>query len=373
MEPLYKSHLSRVRTLLQRWPDRSADYYYHAYRVDESAYQTSQSDLHRFKATNIDEILSQLDTFYILEKLRYYCEALSRKTFTPHQYKNHLIPDILALVEQGVFDHVPSISIYYQIVQTHLDPNEEKHYFTLKEALQSFGHQLAPSHMKSAYYAALNYCNRKINQGKLHFLSESFQMYVEVIDKALIYNEQHQMSHWTYKNVVVLALRLGEFDWASHFVEHYQGRIPEAFRKNAVTYNLAQIQFYQKDYEEVLSLLQEVEYEDVTYNLGAKTMLLATYYELGEWEALQALGDSFRVFIHRRKSTLTDARRNSYLNLIKFTLKLANIDHHSAAFTRLLEQLNASKVIASEKWIREKVQEKEDNFSSNRLPRNQSK
>ena len=167
------------------------------------------------------------------------------------------------------------------------------------------------------------------------------------------------ITHWTFKNVVVLALRLGEFSWAEKFIRQFSSRLEPSFRANAVKYNLAQLHFYKKDFADVLSLLQEVEYDDVSYNMGAKTMLLATYYELKEVDALKALGDSFRVFLSRRRHTIPELRRRSYLNLISFTIKLAAIEKNDAlALDKLVQKLDSIEVIASEHWIREKAKEK---------------
>lgn len=180
-------------------------------------------------------------------------------------------------------------------------------------------------------------------------------MYKQVLNRDLAYDEEGNLSHWTLKNVIVLALRLGEFSWAKSFLEEFSERIPIEYRKNAVTYNLAQIYFYQKDFERVLSQLQEVEYKEVTYNLGAKTMLLATYFELQEWQALNALSDSFRLYIQRRKNTLPDSRRRSYLNLIKLTLKLYQARQGQSTLEDVEKLLEKSDEVASEIWVREKI------------------
>ncbi len=362
MLPLYRSHLSRVEKLMQRWPEQGANYYYHRFLVEQKKYQMDQANLQRFEITNIDQILHNLDVFYIIEKLRFYCEILSRKTFVKHQYNNRLIDEILSLVQQGEALSVPVISIYYHIVLTHLHPDEKKYYFELKQAVNSQAQYLPEAHRKEVFDSILNYCNRKINQGHQEFLQESFDHYQEVLQNELIYIDG-LITHWTFKNVVVLALRLGEFEWAENFILRFADRIEPVFRENAVKYNLAQLYFYRKDFAKVITLLQEVEYDDVSYNLGAKTMLLATYYELEEFEPLRALGESFRAFINRRQSTISEMRRKSYLNLISFTLKLSKVStSNQQALTKIMDSLQKADTIASEHWIRDKVQEKMKSF-----------
>lgn len=361
--PLYNTHLNRVNTLMERYPEKGSDYYHFRYQVEKNAFTVRQSSLQRFKIANIDAILDNLDTFYVIEKLKYYCEVLSRRTFLKHEYQNRLIDEIIVLIEEGEFNHIPLIQIYYQIVLTHLHPEQVEYYFDLKTLLGNHGQILPQDQMKEIYTSALNYCTRKINQGREEFIQEAFETYRQLLDKELLY-ERNQLSHWTFKNVVVLALRLGEYNWAKHFIYEYNGRIPEQFRQNALTYNLAQLYFYQKDFPKVLELLQTVEYEDVTYDLGAKTMLFATYYEIQEWEALHSLGESFKVFIHRRKNIIPEGRRNSYLNLIKFTLRLYKLSFYDRQkIEQLLVKVESSgQEIASATWLREKLTEKLNQF-----------
>lgn len=98
-----------------------------------------------------------------------------------------------------------------------------------------------------------------------------------------------ELSPWDFRNIVVLGLRLGETDWVENFINTHKNFIPEAMRANAVSFNLAQVYFYQKKYEKVMVLLQKVEYEDLTYNLNSKSLLLIAYYELQEIETLHSL------------------------------------------------------------------------------------
>jgi hypothetical protein len=69
-------------------------------------------------------------------------------------------------------------------------------------------------------------------------------------------------------------------------------------------------------------LLREVEYSDQRYNLGAKTMLLQSYYELKEYEPLFSLTESFRQLLMRDKN-MSENFRKGYYNLFRLTRKAA--------------------------------------------------
>ena len=148
MEPLYRTQLNRVETLMNRLPEQGAAFYYQKYQVEQHKYRMSQANLQRFEVTNIEQILLNLDTFYVIEKLRYYCEILSRKTFVLHDYKNRLMEEILALVADDDLISAPVVNIYHKIVLTHLHPSEDRYYFELKDSVQKQAQHLPAQHRK---------------------------------------------------------------------------------------------------------------------------------------------------------------------------------------------------------------------------------
>ena len=185
-------------------------------------------------------------------------------------------------------------------------------------------------------------------------MTELFHLYNDLINKEIIFLND-ELSPWTFKNISVVALRLGKYDWVESFINNYNIKLPPESRDNAVTYNLAQLYFYQKKYDKVIEQLQNVEYEDVSYNLDSKTMLLATYYEIDEMEALYFLLESFRAYLNRHKDIPVSAKKN-YSNLIKFTKKLIKIiPGDSKAIKKLREDISQTTGIVSIRWLKEKI------------------
>lgn len=54
--------------------------------------------------------------------------------------------------------------------------------------------------------------------------------------------------------------------------------------------------------------MQKVQFDELNYGLGAKSILLAIFYEIDEFETLGSLYDSFKIFVKRSKS-ITDDRK----------------------------------------------------------------
>lgn len=357
MEKLYNTTLRTARRISDQLPHRSSFYYYHQYNIENNYYRLVDYDFKRSEKTNVEKIAYNLDYFYLSEKLRLYCSVLSRKNVVSFDYDFAFINEITAIIENGEFEDVPPIAVYYQIflIQTQA---EEEHYFKFKEVLEKFSLSFPPKEAYIIYTYALNYCIKKINSGNQNFLREYFLIYEACLEKKIIF-ANGGLSPWDFQNIIVAALRLGKFDWAEKFVEEYQNSLPEAFRENAYTYSLAQVYFYQKKHEKVIQLLQTVEYEDFNYNLGSKAMLLATYYEMDELEPLYSLFESFRAYLNRHKD-IPPQRRKNYANLIKFTKKLTKmLPGDKKAIDKLKEEIKATKNIASSGWLKEKIAELE--------------
>jgi hypothetical protein len=301
-------------------------------------------------------MVQNLDYFYLAEKLRIYCSILSRQSVVNSKFDLFFFEEIINHVEKHKFEEIPAISIYYQIYLTQTDVENEEHFFKLKELLNHHYMLFPPRQAYDMYTFAINYCIKKSNAGTASFLKELFLLYKELLQKNHIISNI-EFSPWHFKNISMVGLRFKEYDWVEFFINKYQNYLPEAFRTNAVTYNLANLYFYQKKYDKVSQLLQTIEYEDFTYNLGSKSMLLATYYETDEIEPLFSLFESFRTFLNRHKKFPANRRQN-YLNLIKFTKKLTKLPaRDKKGIQKLKEEVEATKNIASRNWLLEKIDE----------------
>ena len=126
-----------------------------------------------------------------------------------------------------------------------------------------------------------------------------------------------------------------------------------------MSFNLSQLYLYQKKYPKVISILQEVEYNDYMTNLAAKSTLIGAYYEVGEIDPLSSLLESFRVYLNRNNE-IPIARKILYKNLIKFTKKLISLaPSDNKKLLVLKQEVETTKNIASRDWLLEKISELE--------------
>lgn len=308
----------------------------------------------RSGVTNLDASVESLDRFYLFNKLKYACTRLNNSNVVSGEFQDPFLEGLLRQLPESHYADDPAILIYVRIYQMLSRPDEGHHYPDLRQMLALHAPAFTRDEARHLYAFVLNYCIGRINAGEGRFLHEIFGLYREAIDRQVLL-EAGGLSPWDFKNIVVVGLRLSEFDWVERFIHGYKDSIPAEHRDNAFTYNLAKLHFYRRDYSKVLQLLLRLEYEDVFYNLDAKTMLLKIYYEQREIEALDSLLDSFRTFL-RRNRLISEHHRTNYLNLIRFVKKLSRVRHGDAKrLAQVRADVEATRQIADRDWLVEKM------------------
>lgn len=297
-----------------------------------------------------------LDYFYIVQKLKFYVSWLIYQGFRATEEKVPIPAGFWDYLKNERFESVPLIAIYQDAILSLSHPEEEEHFTRLLDKLDRLAHGLAKEDLRECYYIAQNYCAFKVNQGKTEYYQVFFSLFKNIIRLGILL-ENNQLSEGVFKNMITISLRVGEYSWAENFIQEYSIYLPVSIRENARTFNLANLYSHQKQHAKVIELLRDVEYSDVVYSLGAKLILIRTYFDSGEWLALDSLIDSFRIFLRRNKVISKTLKReyNNFLNFVKrlTTLHMAD-DKTIAAFRRRVMAASAN---TPKKWLLEKIAE----------------
>ncbi len=362
MDGLYKS-AKKISELASERHFQHPLFYHYQYQIETNIFELTELDPFQNEHNNIEKIFNNLDYYFLCEKLKWYATILSSKKLISQEYDVLFIDAIIEHLRTKNYDKVPIINIYYLIVLTYLENNNTQHYYELINKLKHSRNYFQLNEQCDAYQYALNYCISKFNLGSQEFLNEYFRLAKYLIENEILFTglPDDKLAAVNFRGVVSVALRLKEYNWTEKFIKDIQNRLPVDQRETAVGFSLAQVYFYQKKYDLAISLLATVEYDDITYNLNGKSMLMAIYYEKDDFEALTFLMDSFKTFLTRH-TEMSDVRKKLYLNLIKYTRKLTKImPGDRKAVEQIKKELEEAKgsPIASERWLREKIAELE--------------
>jgi hypothetical protein len=326
-------------------------YYYHQYelevlKLEEIGKRNRTNDL------NIIPVIDHARLFFMITTLRYACTAMEHQNLRNVAYEIPLLDSILQEVKEKGYEDYPLLKIYYYGYLTLRKPEETSHFFALKNYLND--NRLTAEEQKSTLLMCINFMLKKINTGKIEYARETFELYQYGINtQCLLEGEGLMLSAFAYKNIVTLGLNLKEHDWIEAFIDNYSQYLPKVLRQNYKHFNTAKLAFDKGNFAKAMDLLLQVEYDELLLNIDAKVILLKIYYQEESYDALEALLDSFRMFLHRQEA-LAYIKKN-YINLILFIKKILIITDHQV-MKKLKVEINSTKQLAERKWLLEQLQ-----------------
>ena len=335
---------------------RDAGYFLGSYKLEQELQEQRATEQGRNNQPDYTKAISMVDTYWLLEKLRYACEILNAKNIVALKTEVPLLDEMIAYVNNSPTEHSTGVLIYYQILMTLIEPENSNYYYKLKELLLTNHHLFSAEEARSMMVFTQNYCIRSINRGKAQFLTELFDLYKIGLESRISF-EQGYVTPWTLKNVVNIALRLNDHVWAEQAIKTYANQLQPKHKQNALTFNMARLHLNKNEFRKTVKLLQQVEYNDVFYGMDSRVLLLKAYYELNEVEAMDSLIDSFRLAIRRNKQ-LSQGHKENFLNLVKFIKKLVRLSpFQKKKIEHLKTQIESTENVADKSWLLEKIKE----------------
>lgn len=298
-----------------------------------------------------------MDQYFVARKLQISAEKINLNYILRKEWDDPFLETILQQIDNGMFKDVPYIQLYRLIILSLTEPENEAAFASLKSQVPEITDNLPESEITDLFQYLLNYCIRKINAGRLQFQDELLAVYQSALEhEALLTNGK--ISQWDFKNVVTIALRTGNADYAREFIHGYKKALPSSQRTNALAYNLANLHFSEKNYRAAISQLQKVDLDDVFYRLDAQSILLKSYYELDDQDALFYHATAFRSMLNRNRK-ISDQQRKLYLNLIKHTLSLSRSAGEKSKVKIIQERIQEKPNVADLRWLESKIRELE--------------
>ena len=347
----YKFQSEKSIKKLVDYKTESLDYYLLKYQKAEIANihfdnQNLRQFSHHLQATS-----DSLDQFYLINKIKYFCEMLIRSNVVKTTYRQTLENEIITFIENDNLIKNKLISIYLEAYYILKKEDSEPHFEKLKFLLDDLKMRLPKLEKQKLHLYGINYCIAQIkkNNKPQYYAEQCLNFYLAGIEQGFLLQKGY-LTPWTFKNVVKLGLNLKKYDFIEDFIQKYHKKLEEEYQEDALHFNLADINYRRKNYQEAQIHLIQVQFSDVFYTLGAKTMLLKIYFEINEGEALFALIASFSIYLRRNKKIAKDVRE-AYLN---FTSILGRIVRaHKEKYPAIIEKINNTKYLYNRNWLLE--------------------
>ncbi len=360
LDELAEKHVSKSSRDIGRQLEQSSEFYLQKYFYEKNIQNLKSNyeiklDLKKGLKRSYNELSESLDAFYAIEKLRLATDLQTWKKM----YKSDEVVELgvpLKIIKKYKFDNYPSVEIYRLMYKLYVEESGNNTYENLKEKAFNNIHLFPAQEQKEIFDVLVSYCIKIVNQGNIEFLSETLTLYDWGIENEIILNKG-KLSPTTFRNYVVAGLRVNEFERVENFIKEKAELLDDSQKENALNFNLGRLSFYKTEFENAIQYLNKVNYDDVWYGLNSRSLLLATYYELEEFNALEYQLDSFSAYLRREKS-IGEAKRKSFALTVNYIKSLLKHYNNKAKIRTLKEKITADKIVNSKKWLLEKIEER---------------
>lgn len=333
---------------------QSYDYYYYKHLEEERLYDYMLRHPKEKSDIDLQQVLKTFETYSVLMKLRYWCALLNRVGRSKAAYDAFALDNLLQQIEYHKLDEVPAVRLYLLTVKL-LKGEQEDAYFQALKVLLKAEMSVPLVELSLIYTIAFNFCNKKVIQGNSSYRNDYFDLYRYMLDKKMLHSGKYMVPNHV-KNLVTIGLQNKEFDWTMDFIKNYREEVAPQFQNSVFHFNMGAFHFYKKQFYKALQHLIQVDYINIYYHLDCKALLLKSYYELQETEALLNLADTFKHFI-RNQQSLTASRKKAYTNFVRLLVRLYRVKTLYGKQTpeQLKAAIDNTKLISDRTWLEVKA------------------
>lgn len=348
LEKHYLHFQRKLRRSLDVESTSGSRHFYTRYLLERAAAEHFSLQKVRRADPSLQAAADALDDHYLLQKLKYACEMLSRQTIFRTEYEPRNLTELNQIL-QNRDDLPPVISLFHLILLLFLEPREEWYFDRFLQLFREHRERIEREERRDLYIYSINFCGMRIPQGEDRFIPLALELYQAGIEDGSLFEGNH-LSHWTYTNVVKLSLHLQRYAWTEQFIESYRDALEPGFRDDAMHYNLAELFYQKEDYHKVLDNLQQLHFSDLHYHLGSRILLIKTYYALEELEALESQLAAFTAFL-RRNGEVSATFRKSCLNFCRLLQQILRRQPGQRSGLRRL--VSTAQPLIQREWLQE--------------------
>ena len=332
----------------------------HASEVEDSQYYERQRDIYweeyqmkvatdPSRKLNLEELTRTTEIAFFAQKMRQICLLTAqRSVYTIEDPLTAQLP-FFDYLEAQELTQIPTIGIYFHGYYLLRGEGEATHFPRFKILLFDHSQQFSLTETRELYLLAVNFCVRQVNEGNRGYFREMFELYQRGLELEVLL-ENGQLSRFTYHNAVASAIQIQSFDWARLMIVEYRDKLEAPHRESAYRFNLARLEYEQANYTAALHLVAGIHFPDLLVNLASKTITLKIYYQLAEFDLLEAHLNAMNNFIRRKR--VLGYHKDNYLNIIRYTKKIMALKpYDKAAIQNLVAEIEAEEKLTEKRWL----------------------
>jgi hypothetical protein len=344
----YRFRMDAQRRKLIASPLQDASSFFTRYQLEDLERSHFDRQGLRRLHESVQNAADNLDIFYLTEKLKYTCAIINSQQVAASTFGLNYVEEVRKMVANNpIPKEATGMSIYFHILNMNTNVDASEDFEVLKRLLNENKDRFPTEELAEMYQYALNFCIGQIRKTREKYVAEALDLYETGVETGILL-KQGKLSPWHFKNIIKLALRQERYDWTEQFIHEKTKLLEDNFKTDALHYNLAELYFYTHRYDLALTHLNNVEFTDVHYNLGAKIMLGKIYFETDADIALDSLLKSFKIYLRRNK-IISENVRQAYLNFISLLVEIVKLNKKQVESLR--EKIENTEPLTEKAWL----------------------
>jgi len=307
------------------------DHYFYLYKF-ETLHDVSAGAVPSFsRGESGEQTISTFTDYSAIMILKYYSKLLNNRKYIRMKASVKILDDMIRVFYENGKIESPLATIYYYIIQSLLESNNEEFYFLH------------------------NYCYEKADYGNKEFIKERFEIMQQFLQKGYCFENQIMKPEF-FSSMILNALSLNKTKLAEEFYADYSETLPKENRISLLNFTMANIHMHKKQFGKAIELLGKIKFNDIFDNIRTRTLYMMIYFESRMFEPLIYQADSFRHFLKNSKQVTPYVSSRS-LNFISQILQIVKYIKGDSGEIRI--KGFETKAVMNRPWLLEKIKELE--------------
>ncbi len=262
--------------------------------------------------------MGNLDLYYVLLKLSYSCDLISRGITYSEQQEIPFLNSLLSNLNQLELQH-PLLKIYGPLLELFKDGFNPVSFEKLIQEYRQSYYLMGQFEKTTLLLKLIGIAHREYLSGDLVQIENCFQLYKFGIEKEVVLTEK-LASGFTFLNVVTTGAITKNFNWIEKFIEDKKGLLEKSQKETTLQLSKAYILFYQNNFNEAHEITHLILSNSATHKLRIKSLMIRCLYEMYKAEysyksVLFAGMEAFGRFLSRDQK-YSQSRITAYQNFI---------------------------------------------------------
>lgn len=340
--------------------EQNFDTFYVKHLLTETAFNGFETLLQRNAYNDISPLLQTLDEFHALKKIRYICDAISRKELLGTRQiapaTITLLLETLAPFDNEKFPYVFAFMKVYKMLTIERFYESLPYHTTIAEMAEKNTQYPLPDYLVEAIPYSINWCLKWNAKGE----RETLPKYLWWIDFKMNHQlllERNQITPISFRNIVMVAVQgYRSKAWIEEFIATYSPYLPEADRPTNLAFVTGLYLHSEKKYRLArYQYLQAQAKEEPIFNAIIRRWQFMNNFEEDPQDTDTLLNEllSFEKYLHRNEAGIHQFKPMFTIFIKYATLLLKTIDKTEKQ--QLKEKLKTEPFFAGKDWLEGRI------------------